>query len=99
MTDEQLAKIKEAAAKATPGPWTYFDARKMHPVGTSHDYGRIIWAENNCEVAQTPGLNDGNSDQSNAEFISLARTAVPALIARLEAAEARAMIKTALEGK
>ena len=31
MTDEQLAKIKEAAAKATPGPWETSGVRSRFP--------------------------------------------------------------------
>lgn len=77
MTDLNLAKIKEAAEKATPGPWTYCPQHIEEGPSAVRAGSRFGW------------LITTTASDDDALFIALARTAVPALIARLEAAEAR----------
>ncbi len=72
MTDDTLAKIKAAAAKATHR-----------------------WNETDVFLGGNPHVTERQFDFVNA----CDPVSVLSLIARLEAAEARAMIKTALEGK
>ncbi len=97
MTNEQLAKIKEAAEKATPGPWETSGVRSRFPNVDS------LWITINGE--RVIGLLCGSDKDYALSFrdqhhIATSNPkAVLDLIARLEAAEARAMIKTALEGK
>ena len=89
MTDEQLAKIKEAAAKATPGPWETSGVRSRFPNVDS------LWITINGE--RVIGLLCGSDKDYALSFrdqhhIATSNPkAVLDLIARLEAAEARAL--------
>ena len=106
MTDIDIAKIKEAAEKATPGPWDTDTVDnedgagrfKSYIVGSGpEDNWKAVVDTSNSDVIEIHQEYDfdyssvwDEQGRRNAEFIALSRTAVPALIARLEDAEARA---------
>ncbi len=85
-----IEALKSAAAAATPGPWwsegsnIYHDGRYLQCCGR----GTIHGCCGDPEVAGHEQESVASAEEKDAEFIALARTAVPALIARLEAAEA-----------
>lgn len=86
-----IEALKSAAAAATPGPWwsegsnIYHDGRYLQCCGR----GTIHGCCGDPEVAGHEQESVASAEEKDAEFIALARTAVPALIARLEASEAR----------
>lgn len=86
-----IEALKSAAAAATPGPWwsegsnIYHDGRYLQCCGR----GTIHGCCGDPEVAGHEQESVASAEEKDAEFIALARTAVPALIVALEAAEAR----------
>ncbi len=103
ITDLDLAKIKEAAERATPGPWDTDtidneDGKwrfKSYIVGSGPvDNWKAVVDTSNSDVIEIHREDDidyssvwDEQGRRNAEFIALARTTVPALIARIEASE------------
>lgn len=89
MTDLDLDRLRALADAATPGPWVDYneradlaaDIRPMWVVGQMDESG-VNWIRDIADV----GGDD--QDAADAAFIAAARTAVPALTARAEAAEA-----------
>jgi hypothetical protein len=71
--------MADTAVKHTPGPWEFYPASKMHPPGSDHNYGRIVWACGRGEVAQTPGLYNDAEDDANARLIAAAPDLLEAL--------------------
>lgn len=87
-----IDKLKEMCEKATKGPW-----EASHRLVDGSDQWRIT-CRNECKyvektgttwIARTPNNKGARSEETeyNAEFIALARTAVPVLIRALEIAE------------
>lgn len=77
-----IAKLRELAEKATPGPWqTRFIFRVFAAVRTrAHQFGLLMQGSK-------------ESDWKDAEFIAASRTAIPELLRRLDVAtEALEMI-------
>lgn len=74
MTDEQLQAIRDRAEKATPGEWEYSPA------------GRI-YKDPLDPIAFVGGR--GNQAVADADFIAHAHTDIPALLAALDAANAK----------
>lgn len=79
MTEEELQAIEARAAAATPGPWILMpetcgpDGQEVYE---SEDLGCI------CSVGD-PYPRGQNHPQENMEFISAARSDVPALVAEV----------------
>lgn len=74
MTPEQLAEIRARAEAATPGPW-----------------GAVKWSA--LWEIRTPAVEPGVAfelDHADAEFVSHARTDIPALLDYIEELEAKA---------
>ncbi len=69
--DEQLSKLKELCERATPGPWKY-DGKSL----STGIKGGIIF-----QLMLRPDIGISHAD---AEFIAMARTALPALLAEVE---------------
>lgn len=84
MTSDEIKRLRELANAATPGPWTH--EQTLTPSGEVH-----------CDIVRTPGAatlafdgygGDADFYEHDAAFIAAARTALPALLDRCEAAEA-----------
>lgn len=97
ISDEDLAALEKLCAEATPGPWV----RRLSAYVTSeHDDRKIADTETYMRTRE--------KQDANADFISAARTALPALLeevrrARAEGARAEALltlyrVKLAVDG-
>lgn len=93
-TDEDIAKLEEALAKATPGPWTVErrDATDLDGQRYETEGPALVMALDDCEhhpVADCSANHScGRACEDNADAITKAVNLAPALIARLRAAEA-----------
>lgn len=76
-----LSALKEACEAATPKPWSV-DLCK------AEDCWHIKYGTRGHWLATVPIDGDEESSERDAAFIAMSRTAVPELIARVEAAEA-----------
>lgn len=95
-TDEQIARWKQLAEKATEGPWFVtnpddddcMNAFVITPIQTNDDLEN---SENNIAITllQAPRYADNEKYLENAAFIAASRTAVPDLIARIESDAAK----------
>jgi hypothetical protein len=91
-------QVREAEAKATPGPWeadseTYPDWRTMwHQFDTPLSKGGLTlhWTACRCcdESLFTAVVGNGPNSAANAAFIAISRTALPLALARIEELEA-----------
>lgn len=89
-TSEQLAEWERLAAEATPGPWEPCLGSGTHRcTGVKSETGVMV-----CDVqpdyfieqpSQAPPIERRADHQPDIDFISAARTAVPALLAALKA--------------
>lgn len=90
ITPEQIAEWKDAAEKATPGPWFMHDF--ANPLVSrdpcAQDVTVSCASPDHIEVAHMSGGLYGykgiSQAQADAHFIALSREAVPALIAEVE---------------
>ena len=80
MTDD-IAKLRELMAKATPGPWSYFTASDAN---LTEPHMKFLVGANRQGFAHTVGLNIAE-DEANANLI----VSIHALIAELEAQDKR----------
>lgn len=79
ITPELLTQLKQAAEKATPGPWEHKSATHL----VLHDDGKADWFERFVIV------NDDEAAKLNLDFIALANPqTVLELVAQLESARA-----------
>jgi len=83
-----LTELKQACEAATPEPWSV-DLCK------AEDCWRIKYGTRGHWLATVPIDGDEESSERDAAFIAMSRTAVPELIARVEAAEALLLEVTA----
>ena len=92
MTPEQIAELRAALAKATPGPWRTFaginDDGVWAACGPEHE------ADYDADETNEPGDRAEQAAQRDAELIALMRTALPAL---LDAAERCAKLANDVE--
>lgn len=84
MTADDIDRIRELEAKATPGPWT---AVTTGVRGGDHWYV-CDEGESIAHISANDGINE-DQRQPDAEFIAAARTAVPALLSALDDRDAR----------
>lgn len=80
ITDEELQRLKELAERATSGPWhpnCSDDSEHTDVVYAKYLGGEPDWV---CMVGRSE-LDQQNADT---EFIAASRSAIPALIARIE---------------
>jgi hypothetical protein len=77
ITKEQLKAWRDAAEKATAGPW--FDD------GECTGNGSVVMSEAiGLRVAHLPRTKNVVNQEADAEFIAISREAVPALVAEVE---------------
>lgn len=92
MTDDELKAIEELAGRATPGPWVVAGPWPRVTICVYTDGGDPDVGMPGMEplFQATDGVKSGQScdDHADASYAVAAANALPALIARLEAAEA-----------
>ncbi len=76
ITDADLREWREACEAATPGPWEAIH-NWGHPTGDPNKFG--FWAEGPITKSDAWSVAEKQS-KMDAEFISMARTAMPRLI-------------------
>ena len=76
----KLSKIEEVCAKATPGPWEAHET-------PAEEFGGSVGAWDVCDADSLicDLLTGGESPGGDAEFIAMARTALPALLKAVKA--------------
>jgi hypothetical protein len=89
---EDRAEMRERCEKATPGPWT--GSRNWTIVGPRHDWDRQ-WSADGCKsnefderICHVAGPGSLNNAKADYDFISRARTDLPALLDALAEADA-----------
>ena len=70
-----LDQIDRLDQEATPGPWEY-DGSTIDSKAT---FDEVVTTEVNCSMYCYGGTGKGVQDDNDAEFIALARTALPKL--------------------
>lgn len=93
MTPEEIARLKGLCEKATPEIWRITWVSDCVRIVIDRGRGKTIIAKLN-----PPQLPEKET-WANAEFIAASRSAVPALLAALEAAEARVRVLEEWRGK
>jgi len=94
MTPAELLELRALAEAATPGPWDCdsVDIWNLTDAGQGFEPGRYVDSidivSGRCEEC---GTYQGVKRDSDAAFIAAARSAVPALLDRVEALEAEAV--------
>ena len=76
-----LDEIARLDQQATTGPWEY-DGSTIDSKAT---FDEVVTTEVNCSMYCYGGTGKGVQDDNDAEFIALARTALPQLARALEA--------------
>lgn len=95
MTDAELKTIADACKRATPGPWKmcpkrmYFIAADGSPVADIDDFENLGPIRMRGHGAEASGNRPAGSQDANADFICLARTAMPQLLDRVRDLEER----------
>ena len=93
MTPEQIAELRAALAKATPGPWRTFAG--VNDDGVWAACGPEHAADYDADETNEPGDVAEQAAQRDAELIALMRNALPSLIAAAErCGEAQATLDT-----
>jgi hypothetical protein len=89
MTPADRKRLREMAEAATPGPWTQVDSPRLRgAIDAEIDGHKREVASASGQAPQFDLRADAATIQhANAEFIAAARTAIPALLDALDAAE------------